>query len=368
MPFEIVRNDIVNMQVDAIVNTANPRPVIGSGVDSAIHAAAGPELLKAREAVGELVVGEVAETPAFALPAKYVLHTAGPVWVDGTHREEELLRACYKNALERAAELGCESIAFPLLSTGNYGFPKDLALQVAIQEFGAFLLQNDMLVYLVVFGEEAYRLSSSLFSSVQSYIDENYVSEKTEEEYAAGTYHVNGNMDARRREDFRRQEAASLARPELLSEASFDTIEFDAIDASIGAPIPASPSAEPETLEDMIRGMDATFSDTLMALIDATGQKPSAIYNRANVSKQVFSKINSNSHYQPSKTTVIGFCMALELTLEEAQALLAKAGYTLSNSILFDVVVASFLARGNYDIMSLNIALFDRDLPMVGAK
>lgn len=339
MPFEIVRNDIVNMQVDAIVNTANPKPVVGSGVDSAIHKAAGPELLKAREAIGDLTVGSVAETPAFNLPAKYVLHTAGPVWTDGTRGEEELLRACYKNTLAKATELGCQSVAFPLISTGNYGFPKDLALQVAIQEFGSYLLQHDLMVYLVVFGEEAYHLSTNLFSSVQSYIDENYVGAKVKEEYAG--------------ESFRsRRPHLNAAAPIVLSEA-----------------IPEEDfSAEPQTLEAMIDDMDAGFSDTVMTLIDATGKKRADIYKQANISKQVFSKMNSNSRYQPSKPTAIALCFALELNLEETQALLAKAGYTLSNSILFDVVVASFIANENYNVIALNCALFERDLPLIGGK
>lgn len=365
MPFEIVRNDIVKMQVDAIVNTANPDPVVGTGVDTAVHAAAGPALLEARKEVGALAVGEAAATPAFDLPAKYVIHVAGPVWVDGEHGEEDLLKKCYRSALEVAVAQGCETVAFPLLSSGNYGFPKDVALRAAIAEFGTFLLDHDMLVYLVVFGEDAYRLSSNLFSSVQSYIDEHYVAEKAAEEYApesAGAQNLYSAQERRRRAAQQQyfNAAPSMASPEPDEDGA--VLSEEVAEYSFAKIKPKA------SLEDMIRDMDASFSDTLIALIDATGEKPSTIYKKANISKQLYSKINSDSNYQPLKTTAIAFCIALELSLDETQALLAKAGYTLSNSILFDVVVASFIARENYDIIALNIALFERDLSLIGGK
>ena len=175
MPFKILRNDITNMRVDAIVNTANPRPVIGSGTDSMIHAKAGPGLLEARRAIGDIRVGHATETPAFGLDAKIVIHTVGPVWQGGGHGEEELLRSCYDKSLELAAERGCRSVAFPLISAGNYGFPKDRALQVAISAFSAFLMEREMEIFLVVFDRKAYRLSEQLFRDVESYIDQHFV-------------------------------------------------------------------------------------------------------------------------------------------------------------------------------------------------
>ena len=175
MPFEIVRNDIVNMQVDAIVNTVSRKPGIGYGVDAGIHKKAGPELLSAREQVGFIEVGHAAITPGFALDAQYVIHTVGPVWRDGNHHKEQLLRKCYENALMLAAEHHCESIAFPLLSAGNNGFPKPLALQTAINAISSFLMEHEMQIYLVVFNRNAVALSEKLFRSVQSYIDENYI-------------------------------------------------------------------------------------------------------------------------------------------------------------------------------------------------
>ena len=184
MPFEIVRNDIVKMQVDAIVNTANPFPEIGSGVDTAIHTAAGPALLQARKMIGNIDRGDAAITSAFDLQAKYVIHTVGPIWEGGNRGEVDCLRSCYQKSLELAVKNDCESIAFPLLATGNYGFPKDQALQIAVSTISNFLLNHDMMVYLVVFHEKAYALSEKLFKDVQSYIDEHYVAEKLEEEYS----------------------------------------------------------------------------------------------------------------------------------------------------------------------------------------
>ena len=175
MPFEIVRNDITKMAADAIVNTANPRPVIGLGTDSMIHEAAGPGLLQARQKIGHIDMGQAAITPAFDLHAKYVIHTVGPVWDGGSYGEDEYLRSCYENSLRLALENKCRSIAFPLISTGNYGFPKDKALQIAISAFSAFLLEHEMQIYLVVFDRTSFKLSEKLFQSVASYIDEHYV-------------------------------------------------------------------------------------------------------------------------------------------------------------------------------------------------
>lgn len=345
MPFEIVRNDIVKMEVDAIVNTANPKPVVGTGVDTAIHNAAGPELLKARKEIGDIKVCEAVVTPAFDLPAKYVIHVVGPAWVDENPVEEEMLARSYRAALDAAAKQKCKSIAFPLLSTGNYGFPKKISMRIALDVFSKFLMEHEMQIYLTVFGEEAFKLSNTLFRSVQAYIDENYVSSKFEEEYGVdeAAYHI-GSSNLSPRMKARREEQREYA-----------------------AMAPA-PSAGKESLADKMDKMDASFSDTLMALIYATGEKPSNIYHKACVSKQVFSKINSNSHYQPSKATAIGFCLALELNLEEAQELLARAGYTLSKSSLSDVIIMYCIENKIYNVMMVNEMLFEYDLAQIGSK
>ena len=338
MPFEIVRNDIVNMQVDAVVNTANPNPVIGSGVDSGIHKKAGHELLVARQKIGCIDFGDAAITPGFDLDARYVIHTVGPVWKDGSHREEQILSSCYRNSLTLAKEHECESIACPLIATGNYGFPKPLALQIAVREISTFLLENEMQVYLVVFGKEAFALSEKLFKSVSSYIDENYIRSKTLDEY--GTESMYGSRLETRR--IREQECS---------------------DMSVGAAIPIDSDDWGQLLKDL----DAGFSETLLQLIDRTGKKDSEIYKKANVDRKLFSKIRNNMDYRPSKTTALAFAFALELDVDETKDFISRAGFALSHSSKFDVIVEYFLVNGNYSVFELNEVLFAFDQPLIGA-
>ena len=338
MPFEIVRNDIVNMQVDAVVNTANPNPVIGAGVDSGIHKKAGHELLVARQKIGCIDFGDAAITPGFDLDARYVIHTVGPVWKDGSHREEQILSSCYRNSLTLAKEHGCESIAFPLIATGNYGFPKPLALQIAVREISTFLLENEMQVYLVVFGKEAFALSEKLFKSVSSYIDENYIRSKTFDEY--GTESVYGSRVVTRR--IREQECS---------------------DMSVGAAIPIDSDDWGQLLKDL----DAGFSETLLQLIDRTEKKDSEIYKKANVDRKLFSKIRNNMDYRPSKTTALAFAFALELDVDETKDFISRAGFALSHSSKFDVIVEYFLVNRNYNVFELNEVLFAFDQPLIGA-
>lgn len=338
MPFEIVRNDIVNMQVDAVVNTANPNPVIGSGVDSGIHKKAGHELLVARQKIGCIDFGDAAITPGFDLDARYVIHTVGPVWEDGSHREEQILSSCYRNSLTLAKEHECESIAFPLIATGNYGFPKPLALQIAVREISTFLLENEMQVYLVVFGKEAFALSEKLFKSVNSYIDENYIRSKKLDEY--GTESMYGSRLETRR--IREQECA---------------------DMSVGATIPM----DSDDWGQLINDLDAGFSETLLQLIDRTGKKDSEIYKKANVDRKLFSKIRNNMDYRPSKTTALAFAFALELDVEETKDFISRAGFALSHSSKFDVIVEYFLVNRNYNVFELNEVLFAFDQPLIGA-
>lgn len=338
MPFEIVRNDIVNMQVDAVVNTANPNPVIGSGVDSGIHKKAGHELLVARQKIGCIDFGDAAITPGFDLDARYVIHTVGPVWKDGSHREEQILSSCYRNSLTLAKEHECESIAFPLIATGNYGFPKSLALQIAVREISTFLLENEMQVYLVVFGREAFALSEKLFKSVNSYIDENYIRSKKLDEY--GTESMYGSRLETRR--IREQECA---------------------DMSVGAAIPM----DSDDWGQLINDLDAGFSETLLQLIDRTGKKDSEIYKKANVDRKLFSKIRNNMDYRPSKTTALAFAFALELDVEETKDFISRAGFALSHSSKFDVIVEYFLVNRNYNVFELNEVLFAFDQPLIGA-
>ena len=329
MPFEIVRNDIVNMKVDAIVNTANPRPIIGAGTDKAVHDKAGARLLLARKEIGNIAVGEAAITPAFDLDANYVIHTAGPIWRDGKSSEEALLASCFKNSLRLAKEKECESIAFPLISTGSYGFPKPLALQIAVREISSFLMENEMQVYLVVFEKQSFELSEKLFKSVSSYIDANYVSDKMNLEY--GTSKL-------RRFDYEEM---------LLHESSYEI------------------TSKMPNLDGMLNNLDRGFSETLLDLIDKTGKKDSEIYKKANVDRKLFSKIRNNVNYKPSKATALAFAIALELDLDETSDLLSRAGYALSQSSKFDVIVRYFIENKKYDIFELNSVLFEFDQPLI---
>ena len=338
MPFEIVRNDITQMRVDAIVNTANPRPVIGSGVDAGIHRAAGPELLTAREKIGRIGVGEAAITPGFDLNAKYVIHTVGPVWRGGLLGEAGLLRSCYEASLALALENGCESIAFPLISSGNYGFPKDKALQIALDAIRGFLNDHEMMVSLVVFDRESFQLSRQRYREVASFIDDNYIREKKPQQFAH-------RVEARRE----RWDDFDLCMPEAMPMA---------------APKPAAPRKA--SLADLLAETDAGFSETLLKLIDQTGKKDSEIYTKANLSRQHFSKIRNNPHYQPTKPTAIALALALELNLEQTRDLIGRAGYALTNSSKFDVIIMYFIREKNYNLFDINAALFEFDQSLLG--
>ena len=328
MPFEIVRNDITKMAVDAIVNTANPRPVIGMGTDTMIHEAAGPQLLLARRQIGDIVRGDAAITPAYNLNAKYVIHTVGPVWQGGDNGEEALLRSCYEASLQLALENACRSVAFPLISTGNYGFPKDKALQIAISVFSTFLLEHEMQIYLVVFDRTSYKLSEKLFQNVASYIDEHY----------ADTCHM---------PRYREEKICKRSAP---------------IEASCAMSMPKAMS-----LDEKLKQLDAGFTETLLKLIDKTGKKDSEIYKKANISKQHFSKIRNNPDYRPTKPTAIALAMALELDVEAAEDLIGRAGYALSNSSKFDLIIRYFIEEKKYNIVEINMALYEFDQPLLGS-
>ena len=329
MPFEIVRNDIVRIHADAIVNTANPDPIVGGGTDAGIHAAAGPALLQARRRIGPIAVGEAAITPGFRLPAKYVIHTVGPQWRGGGAGEEQLLEKCYRSCLELAVKQGCESIAFPLISAGTYGFPRDRALQCAVRAISAFLMERELQILLVVFNREAFRLSEQLFRDVRSYIDEHYVEQTLR--------------------------AEGWTRPLLRNRM----LERECCYA------PAA--AAPLSLEELVARTDAGFSETLLKLIDQSGKKDSEIYTRANISRQHFSKIRNNPAYRPTKPTAIAFAVALELDLEGTRDLIGRAGYTLTNSSKFDIIIRYFIEQGNHDIFDINAALFEFDQSLLGA-
>lgn len=339
MPLEIVRNDITKMQVDAIVNTANPRPIVGGGVDRAIHKVAGTELLDARKKIGDIATGKAAITSAFNLHARFVIHTVGPVWQDGEHGERELLSNCYDNSLQLAAENGCGSIALPLISAGVFGCPSEVSIAVATQAIRDFLTDHDMDVYLVVFDHKAFKISSSLFDDVQSFIDERYIEELLDEEYR-------GDYRDRRR--------------------NFETAgQPPAEDAYIDMPMWMSKPKE-RSLEDLLNEVDDTFSEALLRLIDAKGKTDPEVYKKANVDRKLFSKIRNNPAYKPSKSTALAFAVALELNLDETKDFIGRAGYALSHSSKTDIIVEYFIQRSEFDIITINETLFAFEQPLLG--
>lgn len=340
MPFEIVRNDITKMDVDAVVNAANPALKAGGGVCGAIFEAAGAEVLQREcDAIGGCETGGAVITKGYALPARYIIHTVGPVWRGGNFGEAELLASCYTNALTLALENGCGSVAFPLIASGVYGYPKDAALRVAVSAIGDFLMRHDMTVYLVVYDRQAYALSGKLFAAIQHYIDDNYVEE-----------HL---VQAPRRFEESEKELFERAQPRA---------------SMLRSPPAPLFSRSRRNLSDVVDQLDETFSQTLLRLIDEKGKSDVETYKRANIDRKLFSKIRSNKDYNPGKRTAVALAIALELNFDETQDLLAKAGYTLSHSSRFDVIVEYFIEQRNHDIFEINEALFAFDQPLLGAS
>ena len=329
MPLEIVRNDITKMAVDAIVNAANETLLGGGGVDGCIHRAAGPELLQECRTLGGCRTGEAKLTGAYRLPCKYVIHTVGPVWNGGKYGEREQLASCYRSSLALAKKHGCETVAFPLISSGIFGYPKDQALRVAVDTIGEFLLHNDMTVYIVIFSRTAYQISSKLFADIAEYVDDHYVDAHTDSQ----------------RERLRRM----------------SVVESRMLTAYEDEPMAAS------GLDEALAHLDAGFSATLLKLIDRSGKKDAEVYKKANVDRKLFSKIRNNPDYKPSKATAIAFAIALELNLDETRDLVARAGYALSASSKFDVIIEYFIRQKKYDIFEINEALFAFDQSLLGA-
>lgn len=331
MPLHIVRNDITTMKVDAIVNAANESLLGGGGVDGAIHRAAGPELLAECRTLGGCQTGRAKLTRAYRLPAKYVIHTVGPVWRGGGHGEQELLASAYRSALELALAHGCGSAAFPLLSSGAYGYPKAQALKTAVDTIGDFLLGHDMTVYLVVYDRAAYDIGGKLFADIAAYIDDRYV-------YA----HTDSREAQRRR----------------MAMASMPMEEAECM--------PAPCAMAPPGLDEVLSKLDESFSQMLLRKIDERGMTDAQCYKKANIDRKLFSKIRSDVYYKPSKPTAMAFAVALELPLDEARELLSKAGFAFSHASKFDIIVEYFIARENYNIFEINEALFAFDQSLLG--
>ena len=330
MPLKIVRNDITKMHVDAIVNATDPTLSGGGGVDGAIHRAAGPQLEAACKALGGCKTGEAKATGGFDLPCKYILHTVGPIWRGGAFGERALLTACYQNALALARARGCESVAFPLISSAAHGYPKAQALRVAVEAITEFLTENEMEVYIVVFTRDEVEVSEKLFRAVKQYIDDVYVDER-----------YDAPREMQRRAYSRQQ--------------------------TLYAPAESAPRAGADLdLETLLGQVDESFGQMLLRKIDEQGMTDAECYKRANVDRRLFHKIKNNPGYRPGKQTALAFAIALRLSLAETKELLMKAGFALSHSNKVDIVVEYCIMDGNYDIFEINEVLFKFDLPPLG--
>lgn len=327
MPLQIVRNDITTMRVDAIVNAANESLLGGGGVDGAIHRAAGPELLKECRTLNGCKTGQAKITKGYRLPAKFVIHTVGPIWRGGGHRKRELLVSAYRSSLELALANRCETVAFPLISSGVYGYPKDQALKVAVDTIGEFLLSHDMTVYLVIFDRATYTIGGKLFADIAAYIDDRYVEAHTD----------SGETQRRRM-----------------------TLTAMPLEAEL------APAQAPAGLDEALSKLDESFSQMLLRKIDERGITDAQCYKKANIDRKLFSKIRSDVHYKPSKPTAMAFAVALELPLVEAREMLEKAGFAFSHASKFDIIVEYFIAHQNYNIFEINEALFAFDQSLLG--
>ncbi len=351
MPFKIIRNDITRVKCDAVVNAANESLLGGGGVDGAIHRAAGPKLLEECRKLNGCETGKAKITRGYDMPCRYIIHTPGPVWNGGNHNEEKLLYSCYCESLELARQYKCESIAFPLISSGIYGYPKAEALRVAVQAIRDFLENNEMEVTLVVFDRSALVLSEEVSARVKQYIDDNYV----DNTFRNDTRY--GNIYSAPTAAYCESESVKQSVPEKKSSRKLFPDLF-------------KESKTAKLCEECAAGgfvLEESFSEALLRLIDESGLSDVQVYKKANIDRRLFSKIRSDKNYHPKKQTVIAFAFALELDISRASELLSKAGFVLSDSILFDVIIRHYLENRIYDIYEINEVLFRYDQTLIGA-
>ena len=376
MPFKIVRNDITKMNTEAVVNTANERAVVDTGCDSAIYAAAGYDELLAyrREHIGDVPEGEAFITPGFNLNSEYIIHAVSPLYIDGESGEEEKLRSCYRKALSLADEKGIRSIAFPLISTGGFGYPKEEGMRIALDEIQAFLEEHRMMIYLVVFDEKSASLGRRAYPGLEEYIDRNYVEQASDAEYNSSYSKASRNRlslgqmlkmgisrsekaSARPREEAARPQGEA-ARPRR--EEAFASDDMDLCEAA------ASFEEKHESrLEERMKHLSDTFSEYLLYLIHDKNMENAEVYKRAIVDKKTFSKIKNNVDYHPQKLTALCLCVGAKLNLDESKDLLARAGYALSPCDKTDIIFSYFIENEIYDMIELDIQLEEHGLPCI---
>ena len=358
MPFQIVRNDITQMHVDAIVNTANPKPGYGAGIDCAVYEAAGRDkLLAKRNEIGPIEPGNSVITDGYNLPAKFIIHTVGTAWQGGKAGEENVIRNCYRSVFELAVDNEINSLAIPLLASGSYGFPKGIALRIALSEIEAFMSGSDMEVYLVVFDEKSVSLSSELYGDIDEYINDNYVVDKSLEEYsdsnmrndrvrpgiefASNASSISGLLKTKTIEKRKRKETQS-----------FETIS----------------ECEDRSLEDVVSNLDKTFMELVFSFADAKGFSDVEVWKKANLGRKAFSKLKCGTTKNPSKSTALALAVALELDLDDTKDLLARAGYALSPCSKQDVIVQYFIENKAFNIYDINMALFEHGEQSLGTQ
>jgi len=342
MPLQIIRQDITKVACDAIVNSTNPSMIGAGGADAAIHEAAGPKLNAACKKIGTCPVGEARITKGYQLPCRYVIHTVGPIWQDGEHGEPDILAACYRNSLLLAKKHRAKSVAVPLIGVNVLGVPRKDAIRIAVNEIGSFLMEQDLLVYLVIFGKEEFGISSRLFPDIKSYIDDNY----------ADLHRDSDETRTMRIQSHRFMEAAAAA---------------PAQDVPDYAPTASYSMSRDDTLSFIMEQIDESFSQMVLRKIDEKGMTDTECYKKANLDRKLFSKLRSNKEYKPSKPTAIALAIGLELSLDETRDMLMKAGYALSHSSKFDLIVEYFIRNGNYNIFEINEALFAFDQSLLGS-
>ena len=379
MPLKIVRNDITKMNTEAIVNTANSHAAVGPGCDSAVYKAAGYDELLAyrKEKIGYIPEGEVFITPGFNLQAKYIIHAVSPHYQDGDQKEEEKLRSCYSKSLLLAKEKGIKSIAFPLISTGGFGYPKEEGIRIAVDEINAFLLSNDMDIFLVVFDTQSTLLGEKIYPELEAYIDHNYVYSARKMEYGNAYYlskpvdapdyiaHLNiiQELEGRLRRNSVRKERmlnASMEAPEMPAEEAACDCVCDLWNDEV-----AAEEEFENKLNERLAHKSDTFSEYLMYLIESKGMKNADVYNRACVDRRYFSKIKNNKDFHPEKIKALCLCVGARLNLDETKDLLARAGYAISPADLTDIIFTFFIEHKYYDVVEIAIQLENRGLPCI---
>lgn len=350
MSFKIVRNDITKMNTEAIVNTANDHATVGTGCDSAVYKAAGyDKLLKYRtEKIGFVPEGDAFITSGFDLRAKYIIHAVSPLYMGGNQGEEEKLRSCYRKSLQLAKENGIKSISFPLISTGGFGYPKEEGMRIAVDEIHAFLLGNEMEIFLVVFDKKSTQLGEKIYPGLEAYIDHNYVKDAGKEEYGDACF---GAVRPREPGCDRYLSHAQMVERRTRKNAEAPFFDFE--------------EQHESKLEERMKHMSDTYSEYLMYLIQERNMANAEVWKRAIVDKKIFSKIKNNRNYHPNKLTALCLCVGAKLNLDESKDLLARAGYALSPCDKTDIIFSYFIENEIYDMIELDIQLEEHGLPCI---